>query len=196
VGGDWYSVIPLDGKRLGVAIGDVAGHGLSAVAEMAAARFGLRALAVTNPEPGKVLELMNQHVKLFEHDTMITGLYGILDPATLTWTYANAGHPAPIVRQCDGTVETLGDATDPPLGFGAQYEARVVALSPNATVVLYTDGLIERRGEDIAIGRDRLVQACRTGPDGAEALCDHLLDRLLRDAPNADDVAVVVLTID
>jgi len=196
VGGDWYSIVPLDGKRLGVAIGDVAGHGLAAVADMAAARFGLRALAVADPTPGRLLELMNQHVRLFEQDTMITSLYGVLDPAALTWTYANAGHCPPIVRQCDGSVTALAHATEPPLGFGTEYRAHRVELSPRAAVVLYTDGLIERRGEDITLGLERLVAACRTGPDRAEDLCDHLLDRLLRDAPNADDIAIVALTID
>ena len=196
VGGDWYSVVPLQGSRLGVAIGDVAGHGLGAVAEMAAARFGLRAIAATNPEPARLLELMNQHVRMFERDTMITGLYGILDPSALSWTYANAGHCAPVVRQCTGEVIALPPAIDPPLGFGAQYREQTVPLSPRATVVLYTDGLIERRGEDITIGMQRLVDSCGTGPDDAEELCDHLLDRLLRDAPNDDDVAIVVLTLD
>jgi PAS domain S-box-containing protein len=196
VGGDWYSIVPLDEKRLGVAIGDVAGHGLAAVAEMAAARFGLRALAAIDPAPDRLLELMNQHVQLFEHDTMITALYGILDPGALTWTYANAGHCPAIIRHADGQVVALPPACEPPLGYGESYKCSEQELSPHATVVLYTDGLIERRGEDISLGLARLVEACATGPHGAEALADHLLDQLLHDAPNDDDVAIVVLTID
>jgi PAS domain S-box-containing protein len=196
VGGDWYSIVPLDGKRLGVAVGDVAGHGLAAVAEMAAARFGLRALAVVDPAPDRVLELMNQHVRLFERDTMITALYGILDPAARTWTYANAGHCPPILRGADGAVEALAGAREPPLGYGESYQTSEHELSQRGTVVLYTDGLIERRGEDISLGIARLVEACATGPDDPEALADHLLAELLTDAPNDDDIAIVVLTID
>jgi PAS domain S-box-containing protein len=196
VGGDWYSIVPLDEKRLGVAVGDVAGHGLAAVAEMAAARFGLRALAVVDPEPDRVLELMNQHVQLFERDTMITTLYGILDPAAGTWTYANAGHCPPILRDADGVVEALAPAREPPLGYGDSYQTAEHELSRGGTVVLYTDGLIERRGEDISLGLARLVEACATGPEDAEAFADHLLEELLHDTPNDDDVAIVVLRID
>ena len=80
VGGDWYAVLPLSEGRLGLAIGDVAGHGLDAVADMAAARFSLRALALNDPAPECVLDRLNQVVHVFESDTMVTAFFGALDP--------------------------------------------------------------------------------------------------------------------
>jgi PAS domain S-box-containing protein len=196
IGGDWYASVPLDGDRLGVAIGDVAGHGLEAVADMAAARFGLRALAVSEPAPERVLEQLSRLVRIFEGDTMITALYGVLDPRRLSWTFANAGHCSPVVRQSDGQVAVLDAAPGPPLGYGTTYATHAVVLSPGATVVLYTDGLVERRHEPITAGLARLVDACADGPAKADDLCDFLLGRLVGDSRNEDDIAIAVLTVD
>ena len=100
VGGDWYAVVPLPDDCLGLAIGDVAGHGLPAVADMADARFSLRALALGEPAPERVLARLNEVMALFEDaDTMITALYGVLDPRRRTWSFANAGHYPPVLRR-------------------------------------------------------------------------------------------------
>jgi Stage II sporulation protein E (SpoIIE)/PAS fold len=195
VGGDWYAIVPFDDK-LGVAIGDVAGHGLEAVADMAAARFSLRALALHHPsEPEGVLERLNESLTLFERDMMITALYGILDPGARTWQFANAGHPPALVRDVDGNVAFIDHATDPPLGVSTTYRKRSEHLSPGATLVLYTDGLFERRNESIDDGLDRLLVACLSAPEEPEALCDHLLAEMIDDCPAEDDVALVVLKL-
>jgi hypothetical protein len=196
IGGDWYSSIPLPADRLGVAIGDVAGHGLEAVADMAAARFGLRALAASEPAPERVLAQLSQLVRVFEGDAMITALYGILDPSARTWTFANAGQCYPAVRDRDGAVSLLDAPPDPPLGLGESYTLRTAPLSEGATIVLYTDGLIERRYESIADGMNRLLDACRSGPADAEALCDHLLEQLVGRRINEDDIAIAVIALD
>src|SRR4029079_9960777 len=87
VGGDWYAILPLSDHELGIAIGDVAGHGLAAVADMASARLSLRALGLAGATPAEVLAQLNQVVQVFDPDTIITALYGALDTRARTWTY-------------------------------------------------------------------------------------------------------------
>ena len=195
IGGDWYAVVGLSGGRLGVAIGDVAGHGLDAVADMATARFSLRALALTEDEPDIVLERLNTVVKIFEGDAMITALYGVLDPQERTWTYASAGHLPAVLRRPDGTTRLLDAPCDPPLGFADSFRARRVSIEPGAALVLYTDGLIERRTDSIERGLGRVQSACSDAPPEPESLCDHILDALLGRGANEDDVAVVAVTL-
>jgi len=197
VGGDWYAVLPLPGDRLGLAIGDVAGHGLDAVADMASARFSLRALALTEPTaPERVLAQLNDVVRVFKRGTMITALFGVLDPIQHTWTYASAGHCAALVRDPDGTTRWLDDRCDPPLGVATAFHRHSAPVGSGATLVFYTDGLVERRSEMIDSGMERLRRACEECPDSPEALCTHLTDALLRNATVTDDVAIVVVAVD
>ena len=196
VGGDWYAVLPLPDGRLGLGIGDVAGHGLHAVADMASARFSLRALALTEPSaPEIVLGQLNDVVRVFSRETMITALFGVLDPADRSWTFANAGHCAPLVRNADGTTCWMDDRRDPPLGVTTAFHRQRAVIDPGATLVVYTDGLVERRTESIDEGMRRLRVACEEGPSDAEELCVHLCDVMLRDTLVRDDVAVVVVTL-
>jgi PAS domain S-box-containing protein len=194
MGGDWYAVVARSDGSLGVAIGDVAGHGLDAVADMAAARFSLRALALTERRPEVVLGRLNQVVQVFATDTMITALYGIVDPRDNTWTYASAGHVPAVLRRSDGTTRLLDAYGDPPLGFAEGFSARREVLQPGDTLLLYTDGLVERRAEGIDL--DRLRRACEQAPAEPESLCDHVLEALLGDNANVDDdVAVVAVNL-
>jgi PAS domain S-box-containing protein len=195
IGGDWYAVIPLPGPALGLAIGDVAGHGLGAVADMADARFSIRALALMEPDPERVLDHLNEVVRVFDDNVLITALYGVLDPRARTWSYAAAGHTPAVLRLPDGTTRLLDARTGPPLNCGATYRSRQVELVTGSTIVLYTDGLIERRHEGIDEGLDRLLAACSRGPADPEGLCDHLQAELLGDAGSDDDVAIVVVTL-
>jgi serine phosphatase RsbU (regulator of sigma subunit) len=195
VGGDWYAVIPRDGRALGLAIGDVAGHGLPAVADMADARFSVRALALSEPEPDRVLERLDEVMRVFGADTLVTALYGVLDPDARTWTYATAGHYPAVHRTAAGVTTLLDERAGPPLGCGAAYRSIEVQLDAGSTLVLYTDGLVERRGEVIDEGLARLEAACRSGPRDPEALCDHILDELLIGADTDDDVALLVFSL-
>jgi PAS domain S-box-containing protein len=195
VGGDWYAAVPLADGRLGLAIGDVAGHGLPAVADMADARFSLRALALGEQDPARVLARLSHVVELFEDDTLITTLYGMIDPVRHTWSYASAGHLPPVLRLADGTTTLLPWTRQPPLGFPADYERFTTPLPAGATIVLYTDGLVERRGESIDAGLQRLVAACRDGSPDPEKLCDQLLGLLLGEDSNHDDAALLVATL-
>jgi serine phosphatase RsbU (regulator of sigma subunit) len=135
-------------------------------------------------------------VKVFESDVMITALYGILDPRDRTWTYTSAGHVPAVVRRPDGTTRLLDDDSDPPLGAAATFRTRRVELPERASLVLYTDGLVERRSRSINDGLARLQQACATADPEPNALCDHILDALLEDRANEDDVAIVAVTLD
>jgi serine phosphatase RsbU (regulator of sigma subunit) len=195
VGGDWYAVIPLDGRALGLAIGDVAGHGLPAVADMADARFSVRALALTERRPHRVLERLDEVMRVFGADTLVTALYGVLDPDTKTWSYATAGHYPAVHRSAKGETMLLDERAGPPLGCGADYRSIEVQLEVGSTLVLYTDGLVERRGEVIDQGLARLDAACRTGPEDPEALCDHILGELLVGNESDDDVALLVFAL-
>ena len=197
VGGDWYAIVPLPGGRLGVAVGDVAGHGLDAVADMAAARFSLRALSLANPDaPDVVLTRLNEVVQVFSPGTMVTALYGIIDPGPKTWTYANAGHCPALLRRADGTTAWLDDPPDPPLGVATSFRPRSAEVGAAATLVLYTDGLVERRTESIDLGLARLRDACEATASSPVELCEHLVETLLRDEPPRDDVAVLAVAID
>ena len=196
VGGDWYAVVPLPNARLGIAIGDVAGHGLDAVADMAAARFSLRALAFSNPDsPEVVLDRLNEVVRIFENDTMITAVYGVLDPAAGTWTYTNAGHCPVVVRDPSGATRMLDEGTvDPPLGVATrEFHRQSAEIAAGSTLILYTDGLVERRSEPIDTGFERLRRAVEHGANGPEELCDGLIAALLGDGELNDDVAIVAV---
>jgi PAS domain S-box-containing protein len=196
VGGDWYAVLALPEGRMGLAIGDVAGHGLDAVADMAAARFSLRALALTEPAPEVVLARLNEVVRVFESDTMITAIYGVLDPRAGEWSYATAGHCPALIRDPNGDTRLADEPCDPPLGVAGSFLRHSTPVASGSTLVLYTDGLIERRGELLTIGLDRLQQACREGPEDPDALCDYLSHVMFRDAPPRDDVAMLVVSVE
>ncbi len=195
VGGDWYASVPLPDGRVGLAIGDVAGHGLGAVANMADVRFSLRALALGEQDPERVLARLNQVVELFEGDTLITALYGVLDPEKKTWSYCSAGHYPPVLRMADGTTTLLAASGQPPLGLPAEYRRYDTPVDSGAILVLYTDGLIERRGESITTGLERLTSACRDGSSDPEELCDELLKQLLDEHSNHDDAALLVASL-
>ena len=196
VGGDWYAVLPLPDDLLGLAIGDVAGHGLDAIADMAAVRFSLRALALGEPAPEVVLDRLNEVVRVFESNTMITAIYGVLDPRALQWTYASAGHLPALIRDQHGSTRLVDERCDPPLGIAGSFRRHTTGIEPGSTLVLYTDGLVERRTEVITDGLERLRHACDQGPANPEALCDYLLDAMLRDAAPTDDVAMLVVSVE
>ena len=195
VGGDWYAAVPLADGRLGLAIGDVAGHGLPAVADMADARFSLRALALDEQDPAVVLSPVEPRRRA------IRGRHA--DHRALR--DHRPGAPYLVARQrrspaAGGTARRRNDdvaAADPqpPLGFPADYQQFETPLPAGATIVLYTDGLVERRGESIETGLQRLVAACRNGSPDPEELCDQLLALLLDEHSNHDDAALLVATL-
>jgi serine phosphatase RsbU (regulator of sigma subunit)/integral membrane sensor domain MASE1/anti-sigma regulatory factor (Ser/Thr protein kinase) len=195
VGGDWYDVVQLPGGLIGLAIGDVAGHGLQAAATMGQLRMALRAYALQDPSPISVMTGVHQLVAQLPMPEMVTLTYLVFDPATRQLRFTNAGHPPALVID-DGSTGYLEGGLAPPLGVtvAASYAEATHELASDATLLLYTDGLVERRGESIQDGLDRLrLEAGSQPTDDLDELCDRLLSSLLEGSRVADDIALVAM---
>jgi serine phosphatase RsbU (regulator of sigma subunit) len=194
VGGDWYEVIPLSGGRVGMAIGDVVGRGVGAAAMMGHIRIALRAYALEDESPTHVARRTARFVRTLGRDRMSTCVYAVLDPATGEVRSANAGHPPPLALSSDGRAAFL-DGT-PGLPFGVADDSRYTEarsrLEPGDTLLLYTDGLVEKRGESIDAGLERLRAAVEGSPADPKALCERVLQALIAGS-SEDDVAVLAV---
>jgi anti-sigma regulatory factor (Ser/Thr protein kinase)/putative methionine-R-sulfoxide reductase with GAF domain len=194
VGGDWYDVIELPGGQVGFAIGDVAGHGVRAAALMGQLRTGLRAYALDGHGPGETLKRLDRLLQTIRGRGMATAAYGVIAPDTGTVRLANAGHPPPVRISASGEARLMEATTAPPLGTLPYPTYREVEtnLGPGETILMYTDGLIERRGEALTLGLERLRQAA-SGVTSAELRCERVIQSLVPDLAAADDVALVAL---
>jgi len=194
VGGDWYDALALPGGRLVLVMGDVAGRGVGAAATMGQLRSALRAYALEDVGPAEVLTRLNRFQLLLGEESMATVVLLVLDPQSGTVRYANAGHPPPILLASDGEPVYLDDARSTPLGAleGAEYVEATAELGPGTTVVLYTDGLVERRGSTLDEGFARLRAALAGGGHDPEQLCEAILGGTLGAATSSDDVTFVV----
>ncbi|MEV2193102.1 SpoIIE family protein phosphatase [Streptomyces phaeochromogenes] len=199
--GDWYDLIDLDGDRLAAAVGDVVGHGLEAAGVMGQLRSALSAAIRATGRPADALTTLAQHAHTVEGALATTAVQAVIDRAAHTVTYSCAGHPPPLLAHPDGTVELLDTATDPPLAASDDTIPRTqatVSYAPGATLVLYTDGLIERRGEDIDQGLNRLTHSLEHHHAlPPEPLADAILTDLVpapRRGPD-DDTALVVIRL-
>ena len=194
VGGDWYDTIPLPGGRIALVIGDVAGRGVAAAAMMGQLRSALRAYALDGSSPASVLERLNRFLLSLSWDSMATALVMLLEPPTGRIVYANAGHPPPLVLGADGVARTLQETLSVPLGAldVAGYGEGSAVLEPGATLVLYTDGLVEQRDELIDRGIERLETALVEGPADPEVLCERIVRQTIGGEAN-DDVTLLVV---
>ena len=192
VGGDWYDVFTVPSGDLWVVTGDVAGHGLHAAVVMGRVRSALRAYALISADPAEVLELTSRKVRHFEMDTMVTALCATASFPYHEFQVVTAGHPPPLVIPVDEPGYFVDLRTGPPLGVQVQASrsSTVAPLPAGAVMVLYTDGLIERRGESLDDGMERLAGTARA--NSAEAVCRQLTRTMLEDGPQ-DDVAIVVV---
>jgi serine phosphatase RsbU (regulator of sigma subunit)/anti-sigma regulatory factor (Ser/Thr protein kinase) len=198
VGGDFYDVIPLADDQVGFVIGDVTDKGVPAALVMAATRSVLRASAQRLIEPGQVLERVNEHLcpdmpaKMF-----VTCLYGVLDPATGRFRFANAGHDLPYVKTAEGSVELR--ARGMPLGLmtGMTYEEHETLLAPGDSLLLHSDGIVEAHDpEGQMFGFPRLKELVARYPGGGELIDLVLADLHAHTGPGAeqeDDITMVVL---
>ena len=200
VGGDWFDAFPIAGGRCGLVVGDVIGHDVAAASAMAQIRALLRGYAVDGGSPAEVLTRLDRVIDQLQLTQLVTIFYGLLEPpapdGSRLLRYSNAGHVPPIVCQ-DAGVEALGGGASVVIGapISTEYVESEHRLSPGATVVMFTDGLVEVPGGSLTDGLDRLAgnvaQACDKAP---EAMCDDLLadasKRSLR-----DDVALLVVRL-
>lgn len=195
VGGDWYDVVQLPGGLVGLAIGDVAGHGPQAAAVMGQVRMALRAFALHDPSPVSVLEGVNRLVAQMPEADMITLIFLVFDPANGSVRFTNAGHPPPLVL-ARGEVTFLEGGLAPPVGVTRtpHFTEASHELSPGATLLLYTDGLVERRGVSIQEGLDRLSDLVLAAGDvDVDTLCEQLLTSFHAGGRVADDIALLVV---
>ncbi|MFO7572762.1 MAG: SpoIIE family protein phosphatase [Gaiellaceae bacterium] len=197
VGGDWFDAITLPEGRLGLVVGDVVGKGVHAAASMGQLRNALRALSLDRMRPAAVMARLNRLAEEVFDTTFATVVYAVVDPVARLCRFTSAGHPPPVVVYPDGRVELLEGGRGVPLGAveGADYRQDLVELPAGAVVLLYTDGLVERRGRAIDDGLDRLCEAVRIGPRDPEKLVDHVLDQLFGTEEREDDVALLVMRI-
>jgi anti-sigma regulatory factor (Ser/Thr protein kinase) len=194
VGGDWYDVITLGAGRTAVVIGDVMGRGVRAAAVMGQLRTAVRAYARLDLPPHEVIQLLDGLAAEIDATQIATCVYAVHDPSEGRLTYASAGHLPMLVRDADGTVRTADEPTGPPLGTGGwMHTSGSIALTPGCTAVLYTDGLVERRDQDIDEGIAALTRALAGATGAPQVVCDRLLRTLGVTSEHDDDVAVLVL---
>jgi serine phosphatase RsbU (regulator of sigma subunit)/anti-sigma regulatory factor (Ser/Thr protein kinase) len=193
LGGDWYDVFPLGGGRIGLAVGDVVGRGLPAAALMAQLRTALRAYAFDGYEPGEVVDRMNRMLAHISPATMTTADYLALDPERERVEVVNAGHPPPLIVEPDGSARFLDARPNIALGVsrGARYRSQVFDIPAGSTIILYTDGVVEVRGEPLDVGLERMRRIAEEGHATPQALVDAIVDRMLVDGRPADDVALL-----
>ncbi|MCW5254003.1 SpoIIE family protein phosphatase, partial [Streptomyces sp. SHP 1-2] len=204
VGGDWYDAIPLPGSRVALVVGDVMGHSMTSAAIMGQLRTTAQTLAGLDLPPQEVLHHLDEQAQRLGTDRMATCMYAVYDPVKHRITVANAGHPPPVLLRLGGHAEVLPVPAGAPIGVGGvDFEAVELEAPAGATLLLYTDGLVESRLRDVWTGieqlRERLAATARlTGPDHPpplEALCDEVLD-MLGPGDRDDDIALLAARFD
>ena len=199
VGGDWYDTHQWSSHQIGVMVGDVVGHNLDAAVSMGHLRAGVAALAPRiGPNPSEWLAALDECARGPNGTDFVTACCITIDTETGVLAYSSAGHPPPLVITPTGTTTWLDGAQSLPLGFARRpiggFPQRSLVLEPGAVVIMYSDGLVERRGESIDVGLQRLVEVTSdllAVPD--EHLSDHIVEMMGQASMSNDDVVVVSL---
>ncbi|MFC7276906.1 SpoIIE family protein phosphatase [Paractinoplanes rhizophilus] len=202
-GGDFYDAFRLADDRLAIVLGDVAGHDVRAAAVMGQVRAALRAMALTDSEPPAVLAGLDRLVGSLgaesrNEEIFVTVAYGVLDLADGTITLASAGHPPPVLRRAGlagepPTAELVKVPPGAPLGLGGRWQTGQVRLEPGDTIMLFSDGMVERRGRPLNDGLDALVSAAAAAPSGDPRNLCSLATAAVPGPPTDDDVAVLAV---
>jgi serine phosphatase RsbU (regulator of sigma subunit) len=192
IGGDWYDAIPLAGGRIMLIVGDVAGHGLEAAITMGQVRSAARALAPAY-QPAGLLGALDQFICGTIKEPLATAAAVVIDPADRSLRYCLAGHPPPMLREPDGSVRTLSGASGVLLGLDIRDRPeQVMSFAPGSSLVLFTDGLVERRDEGIDAGIAWLADVLKAAPPAEPAeLCDTLVQQSVSRNGRDDDTAVL-----
>ncbi|WP_461027764.1 SpoIIE family protein phosphatase, partial [Streptomyces sparsus] len=204
VGGDWYDAIPLPGSRVALVVGDVMGHSMTSAAIMGQLRTTAQTLAGLDLPPQEVLHHLDEQAQRLGQDRMATCLYAVYDPVAHRMVIANAGHPPPVMLHRGGRAEVLRIPAGAPIGVGGvDFQAVELDAPAGATLLLYTDGLVESRHRDVWTGieqlREKLTETARLTRPGSpaplEPLCDEVLD-ILGPGDRDDDIALLAARFD
>ncbi|HEX4257137.1 MAG TPA: PP2C family protein-serine/threonine phosphatase [Streptosporangiaceae bacterium] len=192
VGGDWYDAYHRPDGTLVLAVGDVAGHGLAAATLMGQLRTAMRAYAMDLADPGEVLTRLHALIRHLDADHCATAILAMVSPDG-QMSLATAGHPPPLLRDADGSVRRL-EYRGPMLGLPLDhtFEAVPVPLRPGATLLFYTDGLIERRDAVIDVGIDQLAGVFGGATGGPEQIADTVCEVMLADSSREDDTCLLI----
>ncbi|TDB84133.1 histidine kinase, partial [Micromonospora fluostatini] len=200
-GGDFYDAFVLPDGGLGIVLGDVAGHDVQAAARMGQVRAALRALALADPRPDAVLTGLDRLVASLgaeagTHELFVTVVFGVVDPDGRSVTLASAGHPGPLIRRCPLGGEPVAEypalPTGPPLGLGGRPRTSTVRFAPGDTLLLFSDGVVERRRQSLSVGLARLAEAVAEADSGdPRALC--AVASAAVEGVTEDDVAVLAV---
>lgn len=197
VGGDWYDSFTLEDGSIGIAVGDVVGHGVVAAATMGRLRDVLRAYATDGLGPAETLARLNRMSCREGEDVFATLVYGVVSPSRDCLRMASAGHPPPLLRGPDGTVTRLEGGRSLPIGASADavYQEAAVAIEAGSLLLFYTDGLVERRSESIDTGIDRLAAHIADSSAPVADVADSIIGTLA-DADHTDDVVLVAVAVE
>lgn len=194
-GGDWYDVVALDDDTVLIVVGDVANHGTVAVGEMAKARALLRAIALDTHDPEVIAAKVSNSTRRFS-TTFATAIVAVYTASTRSLVWTSAGHPPALLLAGDASspAEVLDAPHGPPLGVAARYRSSRRTVEPGDTVLMYTDGLVERRREPFDESFERLRSLVDSSP--STPTCRWIFDQLHPGGHNLDDVAVLAVTFD
>ncbi|MFG3063968.1 SpoIIE family protein phosphatase [Streptomyces sp. NPDC048231] len=192
-GGDWFDIIPLSGARVALVVGDVVGHGVHAAITMNQLRTTVRNFATSDSPPEELVSHLCDFVARLGIDESATCLYAVYDPTTRTCTFTRAGHPPPLLVLPDGSVRQPDPPPGLPLGLAYRpFETVEMTVPAGSKIVLYTDGLIEKRHQDLDVGIARLADVLAANaalpPD---EMCEAVVDAMVDGHP-ADDIALLV----
>ncbi|HEV7855052.1 MAG TPA: SpoIIE family protein phosphatase [Mycobacterium sp.] len=195
VGGDWYDVVDLEDGRIGLVVGDCVGHGLAAATVMGQVRSACRALLFENPSPGAALAGMDRFAARLPGAECTTAVCAVLNPDTGELVYSSAGHPPPVLVHADGSIHLLEGGHTIALGIRPNWsrpEAHIT-MPAHATLLLYTDGLVERRRSALDSGISRAAALVRDGRASTlDGLADEVMSRLAPSGGYQDDVVLLL----
>ncbi len=194
VGGDWYDALPTPDGRIALVVGDAVGHGIGSVTAMGQLRSALAALINVAPDPAALLETMDEFASTLPLARSSTCIVVFIDPSQERIVYSCAGHMPPIIVRPGEHAAVLADHQDPPLAVKRSLARRntTVAFPVGSVVLLYTDGLVERRNELIDVGMQRLIDGVEKMADPPmDELCDGAIKNLVAPEEQSDDVAMI-----